>query len=238
MRWLVKVFEDQRYIRVNGKPLLLVCRASLLPDASRTTSVWREEAHRLGIGEIFLARMQSDIQELGDPARIGFDAAVQHQPSFHTFGRPLHLGIIPRASRKMGFIYSVYQRHLVYDYAAVVEKALSQPPPPYKRFLSVTPSWDNSPRRQTGGVILKGSTPALYEKWLTTVIGGFVPPSAEENLVFINAWNEWGEGNHLEPCVKWGRAYLEATRNALRGGISQRNSAPGIRSDLRKCGPA
>jgi len=215
MRWLAGAFADRRYIRVNGKPLFLVYRASLLPNPLRTTSIWREEASKLGVGELFLARLQSDARELGDPASIGFDAAVEHQPSFHIFGRPLHLGIIRRASKRLGFIYSIYQKHLVYDYADVVERALAESPPPYKRFPSVTPSWDNSSRRQTGAVILKNSTPALYEKWLTAVIKRFVPASSEENFVFIDAWNEWAEGNHLEPCLRWGRSYLEATRNAV-----------------------
>ena len=87
--------------------------------------------------------------------------------------------------------------------------------PAYTRFPCVTPAWDNTSRRKTNAVIFKDSTPDLYEQWLRQVIERFVPSSAEENLVFINAWNEWGEGNHLEPCQKWGRAYLDATRNAL-----------------------
>jgi lipopolysaccharide biosynthesis protein len=79
------------------------------------------------------------------------------------------------------------------------------------------PGWDNSPRRQRGATIFKGSSPEMFRTWLEAAIklskDNF---SGEERMVFINAWNEWGEGNHLEPCQKWGRAYLEATRNALR----------------------
>jgi hypothetical protein len=87
------------------------------------------------------------------------------------------------------------------------------------RFPCVTPSWDNSSRRKTFATILKDSHPDIYEDWLKTVIEKFSPPSPEENLVFINAWNEWAEGNHLEPCPKWGRAYLEATRRAINSQI-------------------
>jgi lipopolysaccharide biosynthesis protein len=62
---------------------------------------------------------------------------------------------------------------------------------------------------------LKDSTPQLYEHWLKTAIDKTLSKGTEENLVFINAWNEWAEGSHLEPCQKWGKAYLEATLRAL-----------------------
>ena len=76
--------------------------------------------------------------------------------------------------------------------------------------------WDNSARRrERGAAIFDGSTPELYSRWLQEAIERFTPPTADENLVFLNAWNEWAEGNHLEPCQRWGRAYLEVTRDVL-----------------------
>jgi hypothetical protein len=74
--------------------------------------------------------------------------------------------------------------------------------------------WDNTARRAERAVIFDNSTPELYERWLRAAVAAFTPPTPEENLLFINAWNEWAEGNHLEPDQKWGRAYLEATRRA------------------------
>ena len=93
---------------------------------------------------------------------------------------------------------------------------LARPDAGYLRYPCVTPMWDNSARRrQHGAAIFVGSTPELYARWLRDVIERFTPPSSEENLVFINAWNEWAEGNHLEPCQRWGSAYLDATRDVL-----------------------
>ena len=93
---------------------------------------------------------------------------------------------------------------------------LAKPNPSFKRFRCVTPMWDNTARRTTGAHIYQGSTPKLYEAWLLEVarqtIQRFRP---EERIVFINAWNEWAEGCHLEPDLKWGLQYLEATRMAL-----------------------
>jgi lipopolysaccharide biosynthesis protein len=75
--------------------------------------------------------------------------------------------------------------------------------------------WDNTSRRKKGATIFKGSTPELYGKWLKHITENYKEHTYKEKFVFINAWNEWAEGNHLEPCQKWGRAYLEKTRESL-----------------------
>jgi hypothetical protein len=112
----------------------------------------------------------------------------------------------------------------VYDYEELVETMLAEPPPEYPRISCVCPGWDNSPRREKNAAFLVNSSPEGYERWLHALVerqttrlklnpgdGVF----STDSLVFINAWNEWGEGNHLEPCQKWGRKYLEATQKAL-----------------------
>lgn len=214
--WLCEnVFPDKRYLRINGRPLFMVYRALRLPDPRRTTEIWREEALKLGIGELYLCRAETFPEEQGDPAQIGFDAAVEFQPDWKNLGTPLRTSRLHTVLRKLHLASRVYGEHRIYDYADVLERMLREETPPYKRFPGVTPRWDNSPRRKEGGVIFKNCTPELYEKWLSEVVKRFQPFSPEENLVFINAWNEWGEGNHLEPCQKWGLSYLEATRSAL-----------------------
>ncbi|HRE24952.1 MAG TPA: glycoside hydrolase family 99-like domain-containing protein, partial [Bacteroidia bacterium] len=81
---------------------------------------------------------------------------------------------------------------------------------------TVTPGWDNSARRSTEFLVLNNSTPELFELWTLHSLQNFRPYSEGENLFFINAWNEWAEGNHLEPDQKWGLAYLDAFRNAIK----------------------
>jgi lipopolysaccharide biosynthesis protein len=218
LRWLALAFQDERYIRVRGKPLFLVYRATLLPDPLRTTEIWREEAQRLGVGELFLCGVESFTDECGDPAPLGFDATVEFQPDWKRLGRPLRRGRNWDALRALRLSSRAYGQHRIYDYGAIVQGMLEKPSPPYTRFSCVTPSWDNTPRRKVDGVVLKDSSPDLYGRWLGTTIGEALSGPPDEALVFINAWNEWGEGNHLEPCQRWGRAYLEATREALIAG--------------------
>lgn len=89
--------------------------------------------------------------------------------------------------------------------------------PGYLRFPCVTPSWDNSARRGSGSTIFFGSSPEIYFNWLSQTLQKAIKEQSDfdKPIIFINAWNEWAEGNHLEPCQKWGRSYLEATKKAL-----------------------
>jgi lipopolysaccharide biosynthesis protein len=217
IRWLARAFQDPRHIRVGGRPLFAIYRASKLPDPRRTTEIWREEALKLGVGELFLCRVESFPSEHTDPHALGFDATIEFQPDWVEIQRtrPLHRDPIRRALWKLGLNRSAYQRHQIFSYKWLVERMLSKPPVAYPRFPCVTPMWDNLARREFGAGIFHGSTPEVYERWLRETIERFQSPAPDQNLVFINAWNEWAEGNHLEPCQHWGRAYLEATRRAL-----------------------
>lgn len=214
IQWLLRAFADDRYVRVDGKPLFLVYKASALRDPRRTTDLWREEASRAGLGDLYLCRVEND-RLRGDPTSFGFDASVDFQPDFANLGPAQRRSGVARASRRLRLSNMAYRWHRVYDYGTFIDRMLDRPPVPYKRFPCVTPGFDNTPRRQRKGIVLRDSTPEEYERWIRTTLERFVPFGPDEDLVFVNAWNEWAEGNHLEPCRRWGRAYLEATQRGL-----------------------
>ncbi len=201
LRYLLRFFKDRRYIRVNGRPLLLVYRASLMPNPLKTAERWRAEARKHGIEDLYLCRVESFPEEHADPNAIGFDASIEFQPDWDNRGTSLSI------ENEGG--------HSIYEYSEIVRRMMSKPVPPYKRFPGVCPSWDNSPRRKKDAIMFINSSPELYENWLRFAVKkvqGFDP---DERIVFINAWNEWAEGNYLEPDLLNGRRYLEATRRAL-----------------------
>jgi lipopolysaccharide biosynthesis protein len=216
--WLVRVFQDPRYIRIEGRPLFLVYRAGMLPDALRTTTVWREQARNQGIGELYLCRVESFAEEHSDPVQLGFDAAVEFQPDWSNLGPALRSTIVWKVLQKFGLTNQAYRKNGIYQYGSIRERMAKRQQPTYKRLPCVTPAWDNSPRRKTNAIILHDSTPKKYQDWLMAAIIQATSLPENERIVFINAWNEWAEGNHLEPDLKYGHAYLKATRQAIENG--------------------
>jgi lipopolysaccharide biosynthesis protein len=230
-RALLPAFRDPRYLRIKGRPVFLIYRASNLPDLAGTLARWRAYAVRADLPGLYLCNVESFGKEHGQAATKGFDAAVEFAPDWTCASNPLRRTFVDRVARKSRLSDGPGFKHRIYSYSEIVANMLNKPRPDYLRFPCVTPSWDNTARRKENGVILDGSNPASYERWLAEVVARFKPPSDEENLVFINAWNEWAEGNHLEPCQRWGHGYLEATARAL--GHSLSNYLPRSRQDGR-----
>ena len=102
----------------------------------------------------------------------------------------------------------------VYDYEAFAKLQINKGFKP-NCYPCMTPMWDNSARRNINYFILHNSTPEKYKRWLSHIVKNFPWNTMPEHFLFINAWNEWAEGNHLEPCQKWGKGYLEATKEVL-----------------------
>src|SRR5262249_26115230 len=136
IRGLFPAFEDRRYIRVNGKPLLIVYRVNILPEAKHTAEIWRQEAWEGGIGEIYLCAAQSF--GILDPKLYGFDAAVEFPP---------HGVIAEDLAERVEKLNSRYGGS-VYDYLVTANSLIHKPAPDYTLFKAVMPAWDNTPRRQ------------------------------------------------------------------------------------------
>ncbi|WP_162560077.1 glycoside hydrolase family 99-like domain-containing protein [Methylotetracoccus oryzae] len=211
IRDVIPVLRDERYIRINGRPLLLVYRTELLPDPKRTAEVWREECRRAGIGDIFLCRAEAFTR--CDPASVGFDAAYEFPP-LQADVPELDPPVIVEGSHD--FAMGPFSGK-IFPYDSLVERACARESPPYQRFPGVMVSWDNTARRGNTAYIWQGSTPELYEQWLRSACEAVerAPNGPDEQIVFVNAWNEWAEGCHLEPDQRFGRLYLEATWRAL-----------------------
>lgn len=213
---LLPFFEDRRYLRVDGRPLFLVYRTDAMPEPERTAFRWRNEAVRLGIGDLYLARVESFLTDV-DPKTIGFDAAVEFAPDWRKT-RPRRFGVLPRLAAKLGMFPRGWLEHRWADYRDLVDSMLAKPDPGYRRIRCVTPGFDNSARREKDATIFMNSSPEAYGHWLESTIRAELALDlpTDQQLVCVNAWNEWAEGNHLEPDQRWGKAYLQAHLDARR----------------------
>ena len=194
------------YIRVNGKPLVLLYRPGLLPDARLWAAHWRDWCARNGVGEIYLAYVESFEKAGGaaDPASLGFDAGVEFPPAgAHAFIHP------------PGPLYNARFEGKVSDYRQIVLRYMAEPTPPHTRVRGAMPGWDNTARRQDNNLSHHHATPGAFQAWLEAIFAETRRQNfGEERIVFINAWNEWAEGAHLEPDQRFGHGWLEAVRNA------------------------
>ena len=210
---LNNVFNDARYIRVNNKPFFLLYRPALFPDIKQTLATWRAEAAKAGM-ELYIGFMKTFGYDESQMEANGFDCAVDFQP--HNYNVPVNaqMPLTARIKNKMGFGWSPYHWNRVFSYPEYVDVMLSEPISPNKNvYPGITPGWDNSARRTKGAFIYTGSTPAEYGRWLKHIADQH---KGKDTFLFINAWNEWAEGNHLEPDAKWGRQYLEQTAKILK----------------------
>jgi glycosyltransferase involved in cell wall biosynthesis len=219
IRDVIPIFRTPNYIRLKGAPLFLVYRVHQIPDARKVAERWRQICRDEGIPEIHLCAMQTF--GIDDPRDYGFDAAVEFPPHM------VRALIDPS-------LYSVNPDFAGYveDYVAVARAQLLMPLPSFIRYRGVMPAWDNTARVNSRAHIVVRSSPSEYETWLTrTVTQSLHRQDRQEAFIFINAWNEWAEGAHLEPDQKFGHAYLEATRKGLIKGIGEYCSAAGIPID-------
>ena len=196
--------RDRRALRVDGRPMLLVYRPSLMPDPAATAQRWRQWCRENEIGEIHLAYVQGF--ERPDPREIGFDAAVEFPPNMSS---------PPSVAAAQTLINPEFAGDVL-DWRALAQEAASRPLPAYRLYPGVNPGWDNEPRRSGKGRVLLHASPRAYGDWLhQTIHRRLAAEPATQKLVFINAWNEWAEGAVLEPDMRLGHAWLEAGRRAL-----------------------
>jgi len=200
--------RDARYLRIDGKPILLVYRPGLLPEPKVTAQRWRQWCRDRGIGEIYLAYVQSF--DRVDPRSIGFDAAVEFPPNNTS---------LERITGRQQLIHPAFQGD-VFDWRQLASDAVSKPDPGYPCFPGVNPGWDNEPRRSGHGRVFLYASPRRYSQWLDKAIASANRRMPSHPMVFINAWNEWAEGAVLEPDTRLGYAWLQATRDAANGAIA------------------
>lgn len=210
--YLLTAFRNHRYMTVDGKPIFVIFKPTDMPDAKRRFDLWRDLAIQSGLKGLYIIGI--NMMEFDDANALGLDAMIisslgivntdnvilnQVQRVFWGIRRRLSLGG-PRVVE-----YSEAIKHLIPD--TIQSEARAYP--------CVYPNWDNTPRKGRKGFVLANSTPKLFERHLQDAVDKLSGREDEHKLIFIKSWNEWAEGNHLEPDLKWGRKYLEALKRVL-----------------------
>lgn len=197
---ILPILQDPRYIRVDGKPLLVIYRPLLIHDLDKVVKAWRQEVVKAGLPGLWLVCAQTF--GLVDPRPLGFDAAVEFPP--HKIN-----DLIEDTPPPQGLWNPDFQGK-TWSYADAVSESLTRDVQPYPLYRCAFPSWDNEARRPSAGYSFTQVSPPQFGEWLATCTSyARETRSSADNFVFINAWNEWAEGAHLEPDRHFGYAWLE-----------------------------
>lgn len=204
---LLPAFLDRRYARVEDKPIFVLFQPREIPDPRATMDLWRDMAVRAGLPGLHLVGTNTVRRA---PEELGLDATVSTQlPPPRPYvpkRRPIEW-----ARRKLE---RASGRPTIYQYENVLERLLG-PEEAWPNYPCLIPNWDNTPRSGKNGLVLQGSSPELFKRHAGDVLNRVRGRPEHRNLVFIKAWNEWAEGNHLEPDLKYGLGFLEAMREVF-----------------------
>lgn len=218
----LRFFRDPRYMRVRGRPLLLLFRIDAFTDMRATRARWQAVCEVRGEAEPYCVMLQT--YGAVDPRAAYMDAAAQFPP---------HISRLPGNKYPLRRVAEAVEgfHGRVVDYEDLMRLHLERMSAEFTLFPGLVPDWDNSPRRGARASIFAGGSPEKYARWLAAACGHVLRRDPEERLVFINAWNEWGESACLEPELRDGFAYLNATGSVLQRLAGMR---PASRSPLEE----
>ena len=201
--------HDRKYLTVDGRPVFFVYRPDRLPSAARFAELWRSLAAQSGLPGLYLVGQSSDSRAPWRASANGFDAVapwtlfpIAARRAAEPFAPDL---LASRLLERVGFfptifLYSRFSKYIPFSVAG--ERSLP----------SIVPNWDNTPRVGRRGNLYLGHHPALFGEQVRRALEITAHHPAQERIIFIRSWNEWAEGNYLEPDRRWGRAFLEELR--------------------------
>jgi len=210
--FLATAFADDRYLKVEGKPVFVIYHPKELPDSTQVTDLWRELAHRAGFPGLHLVGV-AHAGEMYDPADYGLDALTMSRLGTVRASR-IPARLKARLLRQTAFARAwkaILGRPVhVYFYEDAVKDFVIRQQLPFEYYPCLIPNWDNTPRSGPDGLVLHRSSPDLFSNHVEEAIRRVRSLPPQRRIVFVKSWNEWAEGNHLEPDQRDGKGYLEA----------------------------
>jgi len=211
---VLPAFKDKRYITVNGKPLFMIYKPLATEEIKVFMETWKKLAVENGLPGIYFVGHHNDLRNsLNEIMATDVDGVnttrlnnyiINHRSFFEKA-----IGRIKRIFIGSASAYAIPYK-IMSKYFLVKEE--DQLP---NVFPSIIPGWDHTPRSGREGLVMIDSTPELFEKHVQEAVELVRDKDAENKIIFIKSWNEWAEGNYMEPDLKWGKKYLEAFKRQV-----------------------
>jgi len=208
--YLLKAFLDERYITVDGKPIFTIYRAWEIPNIVNVLERWRERAVAAGLKGLYLVGVNTNMD--WRPEDYGLDATTSVKlPQLRPW---------PTWQEPVKRLKCWYERKkglpTIYKYKDILGELLREEAPDFEDYPNVIHSWDNSPRSGVNGLVFTDSSPELFRTHFKSALELVRDKPPEQKIIFLKSWNEWAEGNHLEPDSKYGKAFLEVIKEEVK----------------------
>jgi len=216
---LLDAFFDKRYMTVDGKPIFYVLKPHNLPEPNRFVDHWQELAIKAGLKGIYF--IGEDHTLIWNPKKNGFDASLPIVgTTFNRLSTSQTQLIRQLKTLRYYYIHRYFHIPNVFSYKRFIKYGTPKLSDDFLQYPCIVPNWDNSPRCGRRGYILTNSTPELFRIHLKNAIDQVSNRDHDNRIVFIKSWNEWAEGNYLEPDQKYGHQYLEVIKDVVSNGVS------------------
>lgn len=216
--YLLKFFKDPRYIYENNKPILIIYRPEQIPCLQELLLYWEKRAKEEGLHGISFIYQQRFFDHQKDKGGELFDYGIEYQPGYAMEEQKKSFGIVIR--KLLNVVVNRFKLRqtklstIIYDYDKTWQYILKMSPKDKKMIPGAFVDWDNTPRYKGMASLFQGVTPKKFEKYLSLQIQN-AKQKYHKDMIFLFAWNEWGEGGYLEPDELNGYGMLAAIKNAL-----------------------
>lgn len=208
----LKYFKDPRYIKYENKPVFMVYRWMDVPDIKRFINIWDHLSKKEGFdGIYFVAYLVEDIS-YKDKLKIlelGFNGI-----NVNRFYTAINSSFSKFVVYKDKILKRLFKVITIYDYKKIYQNLWNEDCLNDHIFPTLVPNWDPSPRRGRNAILFKNCTPVIFRKYCVKLFE-FIKNKNNPNYIFLRAWNEWGEGNYMEPDLKYGKGFIKALKDAL-----------------------
>lgn len=206
---LLPAFKDKRYIKVNGKLLFVIYDVLNFSDIKKFISLWRKLAMDNNLFDFYFVARDANSRNKYRILSNGVDAIYNDD----TFNIHHHLNIFSKSILMLG--RKMFKMPTRFKYKDAIKYMVIDDCKNREVIPMIAPNWDHSPRSGANSIILTGSKPEYFERITKRAIDIVKEKPAEEQIIFIKSWNEWGEGNYMEPDIENGHGYLEALKRAI-----------------------
>lgn len=206
---MLPLFKDERYFRVDGKLFFAIYSPLASPEIAVFIKLWRELSEKEGIGDFYFVGEDSACRNKDKILSLGFDAVYDNNLL------NIHHNLSTINKIRLYIQREFLKMPTVFEYKDAIKYMVTEDAKDENVIPCIAPNWDHSPRSGKRAIIFNNSEPKYFEECLRKAFEAVKKKPQEKQLIMIKSWNEWGEGNYMEPDLKYGHGYLDALKNVI-----------------------